>query len=163
MSERKRRQFSPEFKLEAVRLVTEGGRPVGQVARERGMRAEMSSCGHSLASLAWLAAPKRPRTLFGSRGEPSRALSRRRTASPASRRIRGSLAWLCCAAYLGSAAPATTRPGAAGRASARPPGSDSVCTCVRPSARAGAAMAVRACIRNCGRRGSAPGSGRWSG
>lgn len=41
MSERKRRQFTPEFKLEAVRLVTEGGRPVSQVARELGIRADM--------------------------------------------------------------------------------------------------------------------------
>jgi transposase len=41
MSERKRRQFSTEFKLEAVRLVTEGGKPVGQVARELGIRPEM--------------------------------------------------------------------------------------------------------------------------
>lgn len=41
MSELKRRQFTPEFKLEALRLVTEGGRPVAQVARELGIRPEM--------------------------------------------------------------------------------------------------------------------------
>jgi transposase len=41
MSERKRRQFTPEFKLEAVRLVTEGGRPISQVARELGIRPDM--------------------------------------------------------------------------------------------------------------------------
>jgi transposase len=37
---RPRRSFSPEFKLEAVRLVTEGGRPLSQVARELGLRPE---------------------------------------------------------------------------------------------------------------------------
>lgn len=41
MSERTRRQYTPEFKLEAVRLVTEGGRAVSQVARELGIRADM--------------------------------------------------------------------------------------------------------------------------
>lgn len=35
-----RRAFSPEFKQEAVRLVTEGGRPVTQVARELSIRPE---------------------------------------------------------------------------------------------------------------------------
>jgi transposase len=34
MTKQHRRSFSPEFKLEAVRLVVEGGRPLGQVARE---------------------------------------------------------------------------------------------------------------------------------
>lgn len=36
-----RRQFTAEFKLEAVRLVTEAGRPLGQVARELGIRPGM--------------------------------------------------------------------------------------------------------------------------
>lgn len=40
-SPRRRRQFTPEFKLEAVRLVTENGRKVSEVARELGIRAEM--------------------------------------------------------------------------------------------------------------------------
>lgn len=35
-----RRAFSPEFKQEAVRLVTEGGRPLSQVARELAIRPE---------------------------------------------------------------------------------------------------------------------------
>lgn len=35
-----RRQFSPEFKLEAVRLVAEGGRPLVQMARELAVRPE---------------------------------------------------------------------------------------------------------------------------
>lgn len=34
MQRRKRRNFTREFKLEAVRLITEGGRPVAAVARE---------------------------------------------------------------------------------------------------------------------------------
>jgi len=37
---RARRQFSPEFKLEAVRLVVAGGRPLSQVARELEVRPE---------------------------------------------------------------------------------------------------------------------------
>lgn len=41
MSERRRRQFSSEFKLEAVRQVTEGGKPLAQVARELGIRPDM--------------------------------------------------------------------------------------------------------------------------
>jgi transposase len=37
----KRRQFTREFKLEAVRLVTEEGRRLSEVARELGIRADM--------------------------------------------------------------------------------------------------------------------------
>jgi transposase len=37
---RHRRSFSPEFKLEAVKLVTEGRRPLSQVARELELRPE---------------------------------------------------------------------------------------------------------------------------
>lgn len=40
MKKRARRAFSPEFKLEAVRLVTEHGRPVSAVARELDLRPE---------------------------------------------------------------------------------------------------------------------------
>ena len=36
-----RRQFSREYKLEAVRRVTEGGRPPSAVARELGINANM--------------------------------------------------------------------------------------------------------------------------
>ena len=36
-----RRQFTSEFKFEAVRLVTEGGRSVTQVARALGIRPDM--------------------------------------------------------------------------------------------------------------------------
>jgi len=35
-----RRAHSPEFKIEAVRQVTEGGRPVSEVARELAIRPE---------------------------------------------------------------------------------------------------------------------------
>lgn len=42
-----RRQFSPEFKLDAVELVRSSGRPVAQVAKELG-------CGESSLSL-WMA------------------------------------------------------------------------------------------------------------
>ena len=38
MAER-RRKFSPEFRDEAVKMVTEGNRPVAQVARELGINA----------------------------------------------------------------------------------------------------------------------------
>ena len=37
----RRRQFTPEFKLEAVRMANDSGKPVSQVARELGIRAEM--------------------------------------------------------------------------------------------------------------------------
>jgi len=40
MKKRNRRAFSPEFKLEAVRLVVESGRPLSQVARELDLRPE---------------------------------------------------------------------------------------------------------------------------
>ena len=36
-----RRQFTPEFKLEAVRLAKESGKPQAQVARELGIRPDM--------------------------------------------------------------------------------------------------------------------------
>ena len=38
---RQRRSFTPEFKQEAVRLMKESGRPVAQIARELGVRADM--------------------------------------------------------------------------------------------------------------------------
>lgn len=38
---RERRSFSREYKLEAIRLLTEGGRPVGEVARDLGVRADL--------------------------------------------------------------------------------------------------------------------------
>jgi transposase len=41
MKKRARRSFSPEFKLEAVRLVVEEGRPLSQVARELQIRPEL--------------------------------------------------------------------------------------------------------------------------
>jgi transposase len=37
----KRRQFTPEFKLEAVRLANESEKPLSQVARELGIRPDM--------------------------------------------------------------------------------------------------------------------------
>jgi transposase len=40
----KRRQFTREFKLEAVRLVTEEKRPASEVARHLGIRADMLRC-----------------------------------------------------------------------------------------------------------------------
>ena len=36
-----RRQFPSDFKIEAVRLVTEGGRSISHVARELGIRPDM--------------------------------------------------------------------------------------------------------------------------
>jgi transposase len=38
---RKRRKFTREFKVEALRLVEESGKPLTQVARELGIRAEL--------------------------------------------------------------------------------------------------------------------------
>jgi len=40
MKKRARPSFSPDFKLEAVRLVVEGRRPLSQVARELDLRPE---------------------------------------------------------------------------------------------------------------------------
>ena len=40
MGER-RRKFSPEFKLEAVRMVTDGGHGLADVARDLGLRPDM--------------------------------------------------------------------------------------------------------------------------
>jgi transposase len=37
----KRRQFTAEFKVEAVRMANDSGKPISQVARELGIRAEM--------------------------------------------------------------------------------------------------------------------------
>ena len=38
---RKRRQFTRQFKVEAVRLVEESGKPVTQIARETGIRPDL--------------------------------------------------------------------------------------------------------------------------
>ena len=38
---RKRRKFSREFKIEAVRMMEESGKPAAQVARELGIGAEL--------------------------------------------------------------------------------------------------------------------------
>jgi len=40
-SQRKRRQYTQEFKVEAVRLVAAGDKPLNQVARELGVRPDM--------------------------------------------------------------------------------------------------------------------------
>ena len=37
----KRRQFTAEFKLEAVRMANDSGKPLSQIARELGIRADM--------------------------------------------------------------------------------------------------------------------------
>jgi transposase len=41
MSERKRRLFTPEFKREAVRQITEGGKSLAQAAADLGVRPDM--------------------------------------------------------------------------------------------------------------------------
>lgn len=38
---KKRRQFTAEFKLEAVRMANDSGKPTSQIARELGIRADM--------------------------------------------------------------------------------------------------------------------------
>jgi transposase-like protein len=45
MTKRKRRAFSPEFKVEAVRLCHVGGRSIAQVAKDRGALSARSSSG----------------------------------------------------------------------------------------------------------------------
>ena len=42
-AKRPRREFSPEFKLEAVRLATGGGQSLAQVARDLGIHANLLS------------------------------------------------------------------------------------------------------------------------
>lgn len=37
MSTKPRRQFTPEQKAEAVRIVTQSGKPISQIAREMGL------------------------------------------------------------------------------------------------------------------------------
>lgn len=57
-----KRKFTPEFKLEAVRLATSGEKPLAQVARELGIAAQ---------PVAQLAAPGRgPRRAAGGRCFP---------------------------------------------------------------------------------------------
>lgn len=41
MVKRIRRKFSREYKLDAVRLVNEGGRPMSKIAEELGIRADL--------------------------------------------------------------------------------------------------------------------------
>lgn len=41
MSEPKRREYTDEFKTEAVRLVSESGKPIAQVARQLGISANL--------------------------------------------------------------------------------------------------------------------------
>lgn len=41
MSEAKRREYTEQFKAEAVRLVRESGKPIAQVARELGISANL--------------------------------------------------------------------------------------------------------------------------
>lgn len=55
-----RRAFTPEFKQEAVRQVTELGRPVSQVARELELRPEqLRTWKHQLVARGAVAAPVR--------------------------------------------------------------------------------------------------------
>jgi transposase len=54
----KRRSFTPEFKQEAVRLLTESGRPLRQVARELGLHAaQLRDWRRELARPSAVAAP----------------------------------------------------------------------------------------------------------
>jgi hypothetical protein len=50
---RRRRQFSPEFKEKAVRMVLEGERTVASVAREFGIKASTLWCHPARALVAW--------------------------------------------------------------------------------------------------------------
>lgn len=55
---RKRRQFSPEFKAEAVRLATSSGKSIGEVARELDLT---PSCLHDWVEQASVDAARDPR------------------------------------------------------------------------------------------------------
>ncbi len=58
-----RRAFTPEFKQEAVRQVTELGRPVSQVARELELRPEqLRTWKHQLVARGAVTAPVRVET-----------------------------------------------------------------------------------------------------
>ncbi|MBK9692162.1 MAG: transposase [Gemmatimonadetes bacterium] len=64
MKKRARRSFSPDFKLEAVRLVVEGRRPLSQVARELDLRPEQLRGWSSSSRPAETSpAPSRPLSL----------------------------------------------------------------------------------------------------
>lgn len=55
----KRRQFTREFKLEAIRLLVEEKRPVAEVARQLGIRCDMlRAWRHQLEGRAGLSAPE---------------------------------------------------------------------------------------------------------
>lgn len=60
---RDRRAFSPEFKIEAVRLVVEAGRPLVQVARELKVRPEqLREWRRKLEAAGAVTAPPRSET-----------------------------------------------------------------------------------------------------
>jgi transposase len=44
MTKRVKRKFSPEFRAEVVKLVTDGGKPTSQVARDHNLGAGLISC-----------------------------------------------------------------------------------------------------------------------
>ena len=54
-AKRERREFSKEFKLEAVRLATSGEKPLAQVARDLGVHANLLSVWKREAASASLA------------------------------------------------------------------------------------------------------------
>jgi transposase len=57
MSSKPRRQFTPEQKAEAVRIVTQSGKPISQIAREMGLTESALRNWVKQAQIDQLAAP----------------------------------------------------------------------------------------------------------
>ena len=68
-SAKKRRQYTQEFKLEAVRLVAAGGKPLNQVARELGVRPDMLRQWRRQAEARAGQGPAAPRDVFPGSGK----------------------------------------------------------------------------------------------
>jgi transposase len=60
---RERRSFTREYKREAVRLVTDGGRPVSQVARDLGVRPDLLRTWKRRVEAEGLVGPRAPMSL----------------------------------------------------------------------------------------------------
>lgn len=73
MSNKPRRQFTPEQKAEAVRIVTQSGKPISQIAKEMGLTESALRNWVKQAQMERAAAPNGPLTT-----EERQELARRR-------------------------------------------------------------------------------------